>query len=458
MVAGDVTIDYTEGDGIVSKVDVGGTFVVDGIITITGGSVHPVLNVGDGYIVAGGIVVNSTLYSTKDVTTQKWAIGPSGITGQNFIWCLANSANDCWIHPYTNDFTIAVNTVVRSSIDHHELNTTGYGDGLPHTITLDAGCADNGQLYIAGTGKVVVNSVPTATSDKAAYSGGVTVTNTATLAINAGKQLTSGTITFAAGTTLEVPSSGVEMGAIAFSGERTVTLKVSGGALADGDYALVTSAADLPAGVASRFTVDAQTESRTCLYTLDNRSLRLAVGETAIAALPCIWTGAAGDGKMDTAGNWLNDRKPETVGAAVLIPSEAATIDNNISGFAPSSITFGNGSGAVTIAGNPITGLLRRHPGEAAGDGGTRRSHEVARHVRGRRIRRARLRNRKRQLHRRLFALHVWQVLPRLHCEQPVGCVGAGVGQASLPWRQFNALCAVRWPDDRTLHWERLEG
>ena len=357
VVAGDVTIDYTEGDGIVSKVDVGGTFVVDGIITITGGSVHPVLNVGDGYIVAGGIVVNSTLYSTKDVTTQKWAIGPSGITGQNFIWCLANSANDCWIHPYTNDFTIAVNTVVRSSIDHHELNTTGYGDGLPHTITLDAGCADNGQLYIAGTGKVVVNSVPTATSDKAAYSGGVTVTNTATLAINEGKKLTTGTITFAAGTMLEVPSSGVETGAIAFSGEGTVTLKVSGGALADGDYALVTSTADLPAGVASRFTVDAQTESRTCLYTLDNRSLRLAVGETAIAALPCIWTGAAGDGKMDTAGNWLNDRKPETVGAAVLIPSEAATIDNNISGFAPSSITFGNGSGAVTIAGNPITGV-----------------------------------------------------------------------------------------------------
>ncbi len=357
LVAGDLTVDYAEGDGVVSKVDAGGTFVVDGILTITGGSVHPVLEVGDGFIVAGGIVVDSTLYSTKDVTTQKWAIGPSGITGQNYIWCLANSANDCWIHPYTNDFTIAVSTVVRSSIDHHELNTTGYGDSLPHTITLDSGFADNGKLYIAGTGKVVVNSVPAAAGGKSAYSGGVTVTNTATLAINEGKKLTTGTITFAAGSTLEVPSSGVETGAIAFSGEGTVTLKVSGGALADGDYALVTSAADLPAGVASRFTVDAQTESRTCLYTLDNRSLRLAVGETAIAALPCIWTGAAGDGKMDTAGNWLNDRKPETVGAAVLIPSEAATIDNNISDFAPSSITFGNGSGAVTIAGNPITGV-----------------------------------------------------------------------------------------------------
>ena len=208
VVAGDLTINYADGDGIVNKVDAGGTFVVDGILTITGGSVHPVLNVGDGYIVAGGIVVDSTLYSTKDVTTQKWAIGPSGITGQNYIWCLSNNANDCWIHPYTNDFTIAVSTVVRSSIDHHELNTTGYGDSLPHTITLDSGFADNGKLYIAGTGKVIVNSVPVGAGGKSAYSGGVTVTNTATLAINAGKCLTTGEITVNSGTTLQVAQSG----------------------------------------------------------------------------------------------------------------------------------------------------------------------------------------------------------------------------------------------------------
>ena len=246
-------------------------------------------------------------------------------------------------------------TCLRVSFGHYELNTTGWGDSQPHTITLDAGYSNNGALYIAGTGKVVVNHTRAAYGGYDGYSGAVTVTNTATLAINAGKQLTSGTITFAAGTTLEVPSSGVETGALAFSGEGTVTLKVSDVSLADGDYVLVSSTANLPAGVAARFAVDAQTESRTYLYTLDNRSLRLAVGEAAILALPCIWTGEAGDGKMDTAGNWLNDRKPETVGAVVLIPSETATIDNNIFGFAPSSITFGNGSGAVTISGNAIT-------------------------------------------------------------------------------------------------------
>ena len=284
-------------------------------------------------------------------------MGPGGITGTLGWWCLADAKNSAYFYPYTNDFTVSAMTCLRVSFGHYELNTTGWGDNQPHTITLDAGYSNNGALYIAGTGKVVVNHTPAAYGGYDGYSGAVTVTNTATLAINAGKQLTSGTITFAAGTTLEVPSSGVEMGAIAFSGERTATLKVSDVSLADGDYTLLTSTADLPAGVARRFTVDAQTESITYLYTLDNRSLRLAVGDEAILALPCIWTGEVGDGKMDTAGNWLNDRKPEAIGSVVQFPSEAATIDNNISGFAPSSITFGNGSGSVTISGNPITGV-----------------------------------------------------------------------------------------------------
>ena len=351
-VAGDLTIDRTVGDGIVNKVDAGGMFVVGGILTITGGGVLPVLNNGDGCIVAGGIVLDSILYSTKDVTTQKWAVGPSGITGQNYIWCLSNKSNDCWIHPYTNDFTIAVNTVVRDAIDHHELNTTGYGDNQPHTITLDAGFADIGQIYVAGTGKVVVNSVPTATGGKAAYSGNVTVTDTATLAINAGKKLTMGKITFAAGTTLEVPT-GVEMGEIAFSGEGTVTLKVSDASLADGEYTLITSTANLPANVATAFAVEIPTESPYFLYTPDNRELRLLVGDVAPAA--SVWTGTVGDGKMSTAGNWVGG--VPSAGSTVCIPSTAATIDNDIDGFAPASITFGYGPGVVTISGKPITGV-----------------------------------------------------------------------------------------------------
>ena len=69
-----------------------------------------------------------------------------------------------------------------------------------------------------------------------------------------------------------------------------------------------------------------------------------------------IWTGAAGDGKMNTAGNWRDNVKPSK-GDDVYFPATTAAIDNDIDDFEPASITFGYGSGVVTIGGNAITGV-----------------------------------------------------------------------------------------------------
>lgn len=69
-----------------------------------------------------------------------------------------------------------------------------------------------------------------------------------------------------------------------------------------------------------------------------------------------IWIGDAGDGKANTDGNWQGGSKPPA-GATVYIPSKTAAIDNDIVGFAPASITFGLGTGVVTIGGNAITGV-----------------------------------------------------------------------------------------------------
>ena len=69
-----------------------------------------------------------------------------------------------------------------------------------------------------------------------------------------------------------------------------------------------------------------------------------------------VWTGAAGDGKMGTAGNWRDSVKPSS-GDDVYFPATTATIDNDIEGFLPASITFGYGSGTVTIGGNDIAGV-----------------------------------------------------------------------------------------------------
>ena len=349
------------------KVDEGGAFVVTGTITISEtADVRPYNQTSSGSIVAKGLVNNESnewRLRLNNSNPAKWVVGEGGFSGDTAgYWSFNDSKSETTIKAdadFEIDTWLSTGTTAGNGLT---FDTTGWTDpSANYTITAKKCLIGTKPLTITGGGTFVCEyTLPTEkVNGHNSFSGAVTVTNTATLAINSGKKLTTGTITFAAGTTLEVPSTGVEMGAIAFSGEGTVTLKVvSDASLADGEYTLITSTADLPAGVATGFTVDAQTESRTCLVTLDNHSLRLAVGEAAISALPCIWTGAAGDGKMDTAGNWLNNRKPETVGAVVLFPSETATIDNNISGFAPSSITFGNGTGSVTIEGNAMTGVV----------------------------------------------------------------------------------------------------
>ena len=89
---------------------------------------------------------------------------------------------------------------------------------------------------------------------------------------------------------------------------------------------------------------------------MDNKTLRLLVG-TAVPDVPYVWTGAAGDGKMNTRGNWIGGEVPPA-GATVFIPPTAGEIENDITSFAPASITFGSGAGVVTIGGNSITGVL----------------------------------------------------------------------------------------------------
>ena len=184
----------------------GGKFIVTGKLGLSEGSagnLNAQSSVGDGYVVAGEIANNTqnkTIYTDINLKRQNWVVGPGGMTsasGRGW-WGLSDSKNSAYFYPYTNDFTVAAMTCIRESFGHYELNTTGFGDGLGHTITLDAGYSDNGKLYIAGTGKVVVNHTPAAYDGKGAYSGNVTVSDTATLAINAGKKLTTGKITFAA--------------------------------------------------------------------------------------------------------------------------------------------------------------------------------------------------------------------------------------------------------------------
>ena len=92
-------------------------------------------------------------------------------------------------------------------------------------------------------------------------------------------------------------------------------------------------------------------------YSFSDNWTGTVLPEGVDTATTYIWTGANGDGNMNTDGNWYGNAAPST-GAAVYIPAaKTVTIVNNIEGFAPASITFGPGSGQVTIGGNAITGV-----------------------------------------------------------------------------------------------------
>ena len=196
----------------------GGKFIVTGKVGLASGAAGDLQaqdNPGNGVIVAGSLVNDSTksIYVAHDnnTTTQYWAIGPGGISGTATsvgLWVYSNNKVNPVFQPNTNDFTVSLWTVLRESAKSFTYNTTGL-DGLGHTITLDAGFSDKtAPLYVTGTGKVVVNHVTKSFGGKNAYSGPVSVKDTATLAINAGKQLTTGAISFEAGTMLALPQTG----------------------------------------------------------------------------------------------------------------------------------------------------------------------------------------------------------------------------------------------------------
>ena len=86
-------------------------------------------------------------------------------------------------------------------------NTTG-ADGNPYTITIGNGTSGNversGTLNVIGTGTVVDNFTETSSY---AMSGAVNVGNQATLAVNPGKTMTTGTISVSSNATLQVAQS-----------------------------------------------------------------------------------------------------------------------------------------------------------------------------------------------------------------------------------------------------------
>ena len=109
------------------------------------------------------------------------------------------------IDPWHSDYHIYAKDAADDTQDFHMSILTHFGttdeNGIARTVTADGIFAGSAAMHIDGAGTFVCNAVNT-------YSGAVSVNDTATLAVNAGKKVTSGAITVGATATLEVAQSG----------------------------------------------------------------------------------------------------------------------------------------------------------------------------------------------------------------------------------------------------------
>lgn len=196
---------------VVYFVDEGGKFVVTGDVIakedFTGYLFHS-KTAGGGTVQARGVANNATsnsdawafrLGADTGTGTANWIIGDHGLFGSKGLW--TNGDRPIALRPLGSDFSITASVGIYGGC---EFNTTG-ADGNPYTITIGDGANGHFErtaaMMVTGTGKVLVNAANT-------HSGGVTVTNTATLAVNAGKTMTTGAISVADGATYQVAESG----------------------------------------------------------------------------------------------------------------------------------------------------------------------------------------------------------------------------------------------------------
>jgi len=153
---------------------------------------------------------NSDYYYEKNV----WV----GVGGLNFAEGASPSTvyrcgrmNDggeiVYIRPWHSDYTIATKPgAVKDVLVNHPTHFgTTDENGVARTVTcngiVDGTSSTWSKIYVDGSGRFVVNAVNT-------FIGPVTVNDTATLAINAGKRVTTGAVTVNSGATLKANSSG----------------------------------------------------------------------------------------------------------------------------------------------------------------------------------------------------------------------------------------------------------
>ena len=213
---GDLTYTATTGGGwMLNRLD--GTFVVNGDIVVSGSADMKLAQTigANGVVVVKGLVSNGgtswtfRLNRSNSGDTARWVIGEDGLSGNSGFWMLAaSSSSSAIIQPNTNDFVIADWIGAREG-PTLTVDTTGWGDGVGHVVTATSGFIREGDVNVAGSGSLVCNYDASAGAyGQTAHSVAFNVTNTATLALDAGSNIGTGAVTVNGGAALELRGAG----------------------------------------------------------------------------------------------------------------------------------------------------------------------------------------------------------------------------------------------------------
>ena len=310
---------------------------------------------------------------------------------------VARSSGNWEIQLTRNNYTYSdVSQSVEINSGSFDVDTSDYDDpsAAGHTVnvvnneTKFAASADyllkgNGAMSAFGKGTLKFSS-------SANFKGGFTASNGVTVAVNkgvypgkgnvtfrdaatfhlvqsgSGTVPVTGTLTMAAGTTLRIPTLAdgilpLSVGALAFDGvtaEGKVALNIEGGALVEGYNAIIQSASALPENAWDKFAVTLNAtvpEGMDPLYITQGNTLYIVLkGENDF-----FWTGGGEAANFSNPANWMGGQMPSPGSCVYIAAAGDTTLVCDIPNFSPASITFPDGSEAITIAGTEaITGIV----------------------------------------------------------------------------------------------------
>ena len=165
-----------------------------------------------------------------------------------------------------------------------------------------------------------------------------------------------GDLILCAGGILEIPSSGNTQikGRFCLQDDLPSFFKLPGRNLEAGSrYEILTAEGGLPDDL-STLRIAGLSGRQRCVFEKVGNTLYAVVSEADASF--CFWTGAAGDGKFFTEGNWLEGKKPEPGATVSIVFSSGAdeVVENDIDDLSINYMEFAHGCEVKSVNGNKI--------------------------------------------------------------------------------------------------------